>query len=76
MKTYCEGLNCLKRDTCAKHQVTSGDWCEYIDWSNYGGGHYWVDEDGKAHCKTWTDCGDAGNYKLYMEFVDQIGEEL
>ena len=68
MKTYCEGTNCKKRATCAKHQVKDTEtWYEYIDWSTYGGGHCWTDAEGNSHCETWTDCGDAGDYKLYEE---------
>lgn len=65
MKTYCEGSNCKKRDTCAKHCIKGKEWCYYIDWSKYGGGHYWTDGEGKSHCETWFDCGDNGNYRLY-----------
>lgn len=68
MKTYCEGVNCKKRDTCLKHHVKdTKSVYEYIDWSNYGGGHLWADAEGNSHCETWTDCGDDGNYKLYEE---------
>ena len=69
MKTYCEGTNCAKRHTCAKHRTVEDEWYEYIDWSTYGGGHYCTDAEGNSHCETWTDCGDDGNYKLY-ERVD------
>ena len=70
MKTYCAGMNCKKRTTCARHQVKDTEtWYEYIDWSNYGGGHCWTDGDGNSHCKTWVDCGDDGNYKLYEEVI-------
>ena len=65
MKIYCEGTNCKKRDTCAKHQAEENVWYEYIDWSTYGGGHYWTDAEGNNHSETWWNCGDNGNYKLY-----------
>ena len=69
MKTYCEGTDCKKRDTCAKHRVVENEWYEYIDWSTYGGGNYWTDSEGKSYCETWFDCGDNGNYKLYTEVI-------
>ena len=69
MKTYCEGSNCKKRDTCAKHRVGSDEWYEYIDWSKHGGGNYYTDSEGKRHCETWFDCGDNGNYNLYTEVI-------
>ena len=69
MKNYCEGTKCKKRNTCAKHHTVEDRLCDCIDWSNYGGGHYWVDSDGEAHYKTWVDCGDDGNYKLYEELT-------
>lgn len=71
MKTYCEGTNCAKRHTCAKHHAVEDEWYEYIDWSTYGGGHCWTDAEGNSHCETWTDCGDAGDYKLYKECLDE-----
>ena len=67
MKTYCEGTNCKKRDTCAKHHMEPDKWYGYIDWSKHGGGSYWQDNEGNNHCETWFDCGDDGNYKLYEE---------
>lgn len=69
MKTYCEGINCKKRDTCSMHRVVKDEWYEYIDWSMYGGGHFYIDEVGNSHCETWADCGDDGNYKLYQELT-------
>ena len=63
--TYCEGSQCKKRDKCALHCVESGDY-EYIDWSNYGGGRAWSDEEG-THIETWCDCGDNGEYKKFVE---------
>lgn len=72
MKTYCEGSNCTKLNTCAKHQVKNMEICyEYIDWSTYGGGRYWTDAEGNSHCETWTGCGSAGDYKLYEECIDE-----
>ena len=73
MKTYCKGSNCKRRDTCAKHNITDESWYEYIDWSEYGGVHFWQDGEGNNHYETWTDCGDDGNYKLYEE-VNQYGQ--
>ena len=46
MKTYCEGANCKKRNTCAKHHMMPDKWYEYIDWSKHGGGSYWQDSEG------------------------------
>ena len=70
MKTYCAGIHCKKRDTCAKHQVKDTEsFYEYIDWSKYGGGQYWQDRFGNYHCETWVDCGDGGNYKLYEQEI-------
>ena len=70
MKTYCKGANCKMRDTCAKHQIKDTEsFYEYIDWSTYGGGHFWRDTKGNNHYETWTDCGIDGNYKLYEEVM-------
>ena len=63
--TYCEGVNCSKRDKCTLHCVPPGDY-EYIDWSTHGGGHAWSDADGNSHVETWTDCGDAGKFKKFI----------
>ena len=67
MKTYCEGSNCKKRDTCAKHNITTEGWYENIDRSTYGEGVLWVDENGKSRFEHWVDCGDDGGYKLYED---------
>lgn len=65
MTTYCEGSRCEKKDKCALHCVGPGDYY-YIDWSVYGGGHCWADEEGKSHIETWIDCGIDGNYKNFV----------
>ena len=67
MKTYCEGSKCSKRNKCVLHQRELNIWYEDIDWSTYGGGRYWNDSDGTPHCETWTDCGDEGNFKNFIE---------
>ena len=67
MKTYCEGSRCSKRNTCALHYMEENKVYEYIDWSNYGGGRYWTDENGEPHCETWANCGDEGNFKNYSK---------
>ena len=64
MKIYCEGSHCSKRDSCAIHCVEEGEY-QYIDYSTYGGGSSWADENSINHIKTWSSCGDDGNYKLY-----------
>lgn len=70
MSTYCEGSQCKKRDQCASHCVKPGDY-EYIDWSVYGGGHAWSDENG-THVETWCDCGDNGEYKKFKGVTGEV----
>ena len=79
--TYCEGSQCKKRDKCALHCVGAGEY-EYIDWSTYGGGRAWSDEEG-THVETWCDCGDEGDYKKFepvlkittkQELIDAVND--
>ena len=73
MSGYCEGSQCKKRDKCALHCVEPGDY-EYIDWSNYGGGCAWSDEEG-THVETWCDCGDNGEYKKFEPVLIKINKQ-
>lgn len=65
MSTYCEGSQCKKRDNCMLHCVAPGDY-EYIDYSTYGGGEAWTDEQGETHVETWAYCEVEGHHKKFV----------
>ena len=69
MRTYSEGSSCSRRDFCLLHVPIENTVQEYIDWSNYGSGHYWTDETG-THSEIEHCCGDAGKFK-HFEPVDK-----
>lgn len=66
MDTYCEGMNCSKRDTCKKHltYLDGEEMHEYIDYSTQGSGMFT-----NKGCDVAYMCGDQGNFNLYEKTV-------
>lgn len=65
MNTYCEGSNCSRRDRCKLHNPGEGTH-EYIDWSTYGSGSFYIDKEGNYKAKIELSCGDLSNFKHYV----------
>lgn len=64
MSVYCEGSCCSKRSICHLHNPGEGTH-QYIDWSTYGSGRLWQDNDGVHHSEVEHSCGDQGNFKHF-----------
>lgn len=67
--TYCEGTHCSKRDMCAKHVKANipNAVYEYLDWSTYGSGTYYNDENGNTICEITHSCGDDSENYPHLE---------
>lgn len=69
--TYCEGVECSKRDTCELHRnIKENEVYEYIDWSTYGSGSF--NSEGIAVIE--HSCGDLGEFKHYKPFKPEETE--